>query len=408
VNAIVDAAPSDAAILALALAASPKHADARSNAAALAALPLVVRTASQLCQFAGHIDNVRGWGRALRSAIDDWYASKPVAQLAAEMLKTRTRDAWSHREVLRAAHSKARTSEHNLLFRWVIDGEIGTLAPDSLRQISGFELARKAATASEIAGLIEDYGLTVDMIPSVWKRSAQVWEALLPGLSYSSLLKNLGRMTACGFLAPQSSGAAITVARLMSRSRIRTAQLHPITLLAASRSYIRGRSESGLLRWTPVTSVADALDEAFHIAFENVVPAGQRVYVWLESDQWTDALRCHGFTCLAVSRAASALALSFERAEPSCTLRTGVDPFQDALRRELEVDAFVLLTSFGASEAAVGMDQYRHASGLDSKLVVIAASAEQLEGADDSLRLDVAGVDANMPGVVHKFLTEGL
>src|SRR5258708_9838585 len=51
----------DPALFVLALAASPKFADATTNAAALDALPRVARTRTHLCTFAPLVANVRGW-----------------------------------------------------------------------------------------------------------------------------------------------------------------------------------------------------------------------------------------------------------------------------------------------------------------------------------------------------------
>ena len=64
---------SDPALFALALAASPTFADPKTISAALAALPVVARTGSHLCSFAAFVENLRGWGRSLRTAVADWY-----------------------------------------------------------------------------------------------------------------------------------------------------------------------------------------------------------------------------------------------------------------------------------------------------------------------------------------------
>ena len=71
VRTILDGSKRDPALFVLALAASPKFADASTNAAALHALPHVARTGAQLRKFAAFSTRLRGWGRALRSAIAD-------------------------------------------------------------------------------------------------------------------------------------------------------------------------------------------------------------------------------------------------------------------------------------------------------------------------------------------------
>ena len=92
---------SDAALLALAMAASPAHAGPGTNAAAMDALPAVARSASELRKFVDFVTAGRGWGRSLRSAIARWYMEKPARQLAMQMIKERRRGRWSHADLLR-------------------------------------------------------------------------------------------------------------------------------------------------------------------------------------------------------------------------------------------------------------------------------------------------------------------
>src|SRR5262249_44921164 len=158
-----------------------KFADAKTMAAALEALPQVARTGTHLCSFAAFVENLRGWGRGLRTAVSDWYVSKPASELAYQMLKYQSRNDWSHRDLLRLSHPKAETPAHNALFQWAVEGELGHLATPELlgaelRQVRAFEAAKKSASEEEIASLVEEHRLTHEMIPSEWKNSARVWE----------------------------------------------------------------------------------------------------------------------------------------------------------------------------------------------------------------------------------------
>src|SRR5205823_11801384 len=133
-----------------------------------------------------------------------------------------------------------------------VDGDRGDVVPGELTQLHGFELAKKASDESGIVRLIEDYRLTQEMIPSRWKTSAAVWEALLDGMPYSAMVRHLGKLTSIGVVAPQTAGAALVVARLIDRDRLRRSRMHPIALLAALLVYKQGSGERGNLRWAPV------------------------------------------------------------------------------------------------------------------------------------------------------------
>ena len=77
----------EAALFALALAASPRFADTETVSRALAALPLIARKAHELLTFAEYAGSMRGWGRALRTAVAHWYISQPAGNLAAQILR---------------------------------------------------------------------------------------------------------------------------------------------------------------------------------------------------------------------------------------------------------------------------------------------------------------------------------
>jgi 60 kDa SS-A/Ro ribonucleoprotein len=447
VNAVVDisasgrAAKSDPALFVLAMAASPAFADARTNAEALSALALVARTGSHLCTFACMVDGLRGWGRGLRSAVADWYLNKPVNELAHQMLKYPTWAGWSHRDLLRASHPKAGSPEQNALFRWAVDSEIGNLAPDELRQVHGLEQAKRAMSETEIVRLIEDYRLTHEMIPSQWKESAGVWEALLPDLSYKALVRHLGKMTALGVIAPFSEASAIAVARLIDRRRIERARIHPIALLGALLAYRKGCEERGNLRWAPVSPIVDALEESFYLAFANVSATGQRIYLAIDASSSMQNSICQGLPFVSAAMGAAAMAMLFARTESNYMISAFHDriwpvdisrkdrldracaaiahepraadgslPFKDALERGLEVDAFVLLTDSktwaGDTHPVQAFERYRQESGIGSKLVVIAMTGNgcSMADANDALQMEVVGFDAGVPGVVAGFI----
>lgn len=367
----------DPALFVLALAASPNFADARTIAAALRALPEVARTAAHLCTFAAFVENLRGWGRGLRSAVADWYLAKPASELAYQMLAHPHRNGWSHRDLLRLSHPKAATPAHNALFQWAVDGELGHLAgaallSGDLRQIRAFELARKSTSEDEIVQLIEEHRLTSAMIPSAWQNSARVWEALLPSIPYPDLALRLGKLTEVGLIQPHSPATALVVARLIDRKRIANSLVHPIALLDALLSYKQGA-------WAPVASVIDALEEAFHLAVENVEPSGKRIYLVVDAGSTTMS---------------DALAMVFAKREPNC-LR---------LDSSLALDAFVIITANRPSAGT--LEHYRRSSGIAAKLVVIAmaASGTSITDPDDALQLGIAGFDATVPQVVAEFL----
>lgn len=432
------ASANEPALFVLALAATPDFADAQTNASALAALSEVARTGADLCAFAKYINRLRGWGRGLRSAIAEWYLSKPVKELAYLLLREHEGDGWSHRDLLRMAHPKAGSPAHNALFQWVANGELGHLATadirhGELRQVYACERMKAALSPSDAAQWVDEDRLTQDTVPAQWKTSARVWEALLPEMPYRELVRSLGNLTAVGLLAPQNPTTALVVARLIDRRRVSNSKMHPIEILEAWLAYQQEEN--------PIPNVAAALEEAFYLAFEHIEPMGRRIYLGVDASDSMQRTACNGVPHLTAAMGSAALAMAVARRETGATIAAFHDriwrvnltrkdrledvsraivheprstdgslPMQDALRNNVAVDAFVLLTdneTWGGDCLPVqALDEYRRATGIPAKLVMVAMSASGgiLTDPNDSLQMGVAGFDASVPEVVANFI----
>ncbi|MDQ6777259.1 MAG: TROVE domain-containing protein [Actinomycetota bacterium] len=277
----------DQAIFALAMAAGVG--DEPTRKAALDALADVCRTGTHLFRFATYVEGFRGWGRSLRRGVGRWYSAQSPDALAYQAVKHRQRDGVTHRDLLRLSHPAQRVStgnptlqvsgEHERLFEWIVrDGPTDGLP----RVVEGFARAQAAETPKQTAALVREYGLPREALSSDHLTSPEVWEALLEGMPMTAMIRNLATMTRVGVLAPGSAGSVVVVAQLGDAERIRKARIHPITLLAALRTYASGRGARGRGEWSPVAEVVDALDAAFYSAFEGVEASGKRLLVALD------------------------------------------------------------------------------------------------------------------------------
>ena len=86
-------------------------------------------------------------------------------------------------------------------------------------------------------------------------------------------------------------------------------------------------------------------------------------------------------------------------------------PMLYALEKKLAVDVFVVYTDnetwFGKIHPAQALAKYRQETGINAKLIVVGATANQFSIADpnDAGMLDVVGFDASVPAVIRQFLT---
>ncbi|MFN0172514.1 MAG: TROVE domain-containing protein [Bryobacteraceae bacterium] len=431
----------DPALFALAMASSPKFAEANTNAAALAALPEVARTGTHLFHFVAFAGDFRGWGRGLRNAVARWYEDTPLEKLEYQMLKYQNRDDWRHRDLMRLAHPKPATENRNSLFRWALGRDDAELDRSGLWQVEAFEQAKRAKSEDEVASLVREFRLTQEMVPPQWKNSSKVWEALLEEIPYTALLRHLGKLTSVGLLTPNLQAASDVAKRLTDPERVRRSRVHPIAILAALLTYKQGRGFRGELRWAPAGGVIDALDEAFYLAFTNVEPSNQRIYVALDASGSMQGAAVNGMPFLTAAMGSAAMAMAVARSEPKAFIaafhervwhvditaqdrldracdaiaRKGLAtdaslPMKDALDRKLKVDAFVIYTDnetwAGDRHPVQALDRYRQSTGIPAKMVVVAMAANRYSIADprDPRQLDVAGFDTTVPSVIAGFV----
>ena len=272
----------DPALFALAIAAG--LGDAETKAAVWAALPEVARTGTHLFHWLHYLKAFRGWGRGVRRAVAGWYTAKPATDLMHQVLKYPSRDGWVHRDALRLSHPKAPTVAHDLVFRYATKGWDGVLTlagvddVDVVQTIEAVE-ALKHQAPGLAAQTIARHGLTREMVPTELLTHPVVWEALLDRMPLTALIRSLGVMGKVGLLVPLSDAVQSVTARLGDRKAIKAARVHPITLLAALKTYAQGHGMKGKNTWRPVPQVVDALDGAFYLAFENAPTTGKRAHV---------------------------------------------------------------------------------------------------------------------------------
>jgi 60 kDa SS-A/Ro ribonucleoprotein len=443
----------DAALFVLAMAASAE--DRATRAAAFAALPSVARTGTHLFHWLQYVKALRGWGRGVRTAVSRWYTQKSPRHLAYQVLKYQARDGWSHRDALRLAHPKAPSFEHDLLFRYVAKGwagvvEAGVTRSDIGARIEAVQVIREMP-AAEASRVIRIYGLTREMVPTHLLTDASVWEALLPSMPLTAMIRNLGVMSKVGLLVPGSDAVRAIVGRLTDPNVVRNSRVHPLAVLTALKTYAQGHGMQASTRWTPVSQVIDALDGAFYLSFENAPWTGKRIMLALDVSGSMGAAVA-GIPYLSCREASAAMALVTAATEEhhrfvAFTSRTflrrgistglspltisprqrmddvvhlignlafgGTDcalPMVEAMKHRWPVDAFVVYTDnetwAGEIHPAQALRRYRDRMGIAAKLIVVAMASNgfSIADPDDAGMLDVVGFDTATPQVISDFI----
>jgi 60 kDa SS-A/Ro ribonucleoprotein len=387
-----------------------------------------------------------------------------AGRLAVQAVKYQSRDGWSHRDVLRKAHPVASSAQHQAIYNWMVKGwdSVGeTPHPDRvLATIWAFERAKRMKDRADIAALcalVTEYGLPHECVPTEMKQHPEVWEALLPQMGLTAVLRNLGKMTEVGLLAPHSPSNAerFVASRLTDGAALRKARVHPLALLVALKTYAQGHGDKGKLKWDARQKIVDALDAAFYLSFKTLAPTGARTLLALDVSGSMVGPAIAGMPGITPRVGSAAMALVTAAVEPDHELvaftngsyqsmhlgfGSGITPLAIsprmrlddvvakvsnlpfggtdcalpmiwALENKVPVDVFCVYTDSetwaGKIHPAQALAQYRQKMGIGAKLVVIGMVSNGFTIADpnDAGMLDVVGFDTTTPSVITDFAT---
>jgi 60 kDa SS-A/Ro ribonucleoprotein len=447
------AAKNDMAIFVLALIFV--HGSAETKASAGQALPLVCRTGTHLFMFTYYVNEMRSLGRSIRKAISNWYAMD-INKLEYQICKYQSRqveksgNAWTHKDVIRMAHVKPAGAGHDALFRYLTkaDHGIDDIVSKEFKLIDAMKRLGAETDIKKAVKIITDFKLTHEMIPTELKNDARVWDALLPNMPLTAMIRNLNKMTSLGLLTGTSTQKADVVARLNDPDLIKNSRIHPMQVLNAYKVYSQGKGIKGSLSWNPVQQVVDALDQAFYLSFGNVVPTHKNICLALDlsaSMTWAGPAG----SVLDCRETAAAMALITMNTEPnheilgftsagygkegisklaiSANMRLGdvikyIDqqnaggtdcalPMLWATKNKQAFDAFCVYTDnetwHGSIHPSQALIQHRKAFNNDAKLIVVGMQANDFSIADpkDKGMLDVVGFDSSTPNIMSEFIS---
>ena len=435
----------DPAIFALAYLSS-KH---DYSGEAMRGIPLVCRTTDHITKFLNFSKTLgRGWGQRFKRGIQSWYDRFDSSlALARQVSKYPSRNGWSHADILRKCHYKVSNEARNNVLKYVTQhqqwAESDTVAySDEL--LAAVDICKTAGCPASLAiELINEYGLCFEQLSTSLLNEPDVWDALLQPMQLTAMIRNLGKMSSIGILGPLSNNATLVMDRLTNPELLRDSRVHPMSLLIALKTYSQGRGEKGSLTWTPNKNIVTALDYAFYLAFDNIVPTGKKFLLGVDisPSMFSDYSRCVGTPQLFAGEAAAVMSLVAARTEknahicgfadqfreldisPLSTLEDacrasksasfgGTDcavPIQYALNNNIPVDVFCLYTDNetwrGSEHVCQALDRYRQKTGIAAKLAVFTLAATNHSVADptDSRQMNFVGMDTAAPALLADF-----
>lgn len=416
----------------------------------------IIRTGTHLFRFMEYADGRVGWGRSFQRAVANWYLNRSDMSLANQLVKYKAREGWSHRDVLRLSHARPNTSTRNGLFRYAVNG---TLEADDSKAHALVAAAIEASQTTDVGRAVElitTYNLPREVLNSSVMNKPEVWEALVPHMGLTALLRNLRNMTKDGYLTQGSDAVRVVRDRLINAEDIRASRIHPAQVFSAQKNS-QSANRRGEFVVIPAP-IIDTLEETFYASFANVEPTNKRIMLALDvsgsmtslvGDRLASAMEwsalqamvtarsepyaefmafSHKFVPLQISRRDSLQTIvnrmrSLDFGATDCSL-----PMQHATANNLKFDAFAVYTDnetwyrqskldsmwgryannpYDALSPVEALREYRRKSGIhDAKLAVVAIAATQFSIADpnDVNMLDFVGFDASAPAVMADFI----
>jgi len=366
-------------IFALAMVMAGKD-DGAKNAVANN-LTKICWTGTQFFQFVSAVKQMRGWGRAFRQAVQNWYLSKSALGLAKNLTKYRNREGWRHRDVLLMGHVRAKDPDQNLVLKYIVARDKGnpdqidkavaavmessSPAAEYLQSIE--QLCAYAAEGNIVAAqdLISEQKLPREVLPTQMLKMPETWAALLPEMGGQALLRNLGNLSRVSLLVPGSMEARFVANRISDSDWVKQEHLHPVFIFTAWNTYKQGRGiRSQGEGWQVTPAVVSALEKAFYASFKNVTPIGKPMMLSLDvsgSMTMGNVIGMEGVMPIEAEALMAMVRLKVER--PGDVIVSGFDTdyYDIPLRSEMSLDDVLWTMKStrwgGGTDAAVGIKQ---------------------------------------------------
>lgn len=407
----------------------------------------VLRTFTHLATFMEYVSEFHGQGRSVRRLMSRWYTERAPEQVLYQYTKYSSRNGWAHKDIVHLAHIKPTTEQLQTLFAHMFgkldDSALATEFPQYQADID----LRQLTSSREAVKIIQaNPRVQWEQLPTQLLKEATVWEALLPNMGMTALIRSLGRMSAAGlFDSPLHSATKTAVKRLTDSGELKSARIHPIQALTAWNTYGKGRAIKGSTSWNVNRRILAALEEAYLLSFSNAPKTGLNYYIGVDTSGSMTCGEVCGISGMRPIDAAACIAHERVMAEEwvevvgfssslvplhltkKDNLNSAIQKvnsgdigctnpgllIEDAIRRKLPVDVFLMVTDNEVNHGKhpfMLLKKFRQQVNPNAKLVVIGLTSTGFTLADpnDGGMLDIVGFDSSAPSLIAEFAVKGM
>ncbi|XP_053671352.1 RNA-binding protein Ro60-like [Anopheles nili] len=236
-------------------------------------LPEVIRSSHDLFMFisfyielavkSGHA----GFGHGLRKAITRWYEKHTPMELVEMFARAHGFAGWTHKDVIAKVHPKVSCPNKQFLIEAAMKrtSQLGQMKLDEsngkkngvdelVKAFKRYETLlqfKSAPNVTKALELIKQHGAKtkLELLPRHLRRSAKIWEALYPGLTYRELLNAVLPMQDFRLLKEGDTNANVYAEMLTKRlDALETEQIHPINVQLVEKLYSSGKRYQFLVK----------------------------------------------------------------------------------------------------------------------------------------------------------------
>lgn len=191
----------------------------------------------------------KGFGRGMRKAIAKWYEAKTSLELANFFGKNRNLYGWGHIDLIKLCHLKFQADEDRTqviqsLFKkgWDVLKENeqrinnGSL-PEGMARLCHIIKFKVNESIPQALQMIGQHSFSVAYLPSHLYENAEVWEMIVPKMSYTELLKILPTLYSLNLLKEDTTLSKKICTAIGNQNIIAASKTHPIELLVLKKNY---------------------------------------------------------------------------------------------------------------------------------------------------------------------------